>query len=81
MKVLQIIKTLTHVLLTIVIISSIVTGLGISNYQIIEPLTFGAVSKLTSFQIHSNIIIPLVILLVLHIGFTLGKKFQKKKHL
>jgi hypothetical protein len=81
MKVLQIIKTLTHVLLTIVIIISIITGLGISNYQIIEPLTFGVVSKLTSFQMHSNLIIPLVILLVLHIGFTLGKKFQKKKHL
>jgi hypothetical protein len=41
MKVLQIIKTLTHVLLTIVIISAMFTGLVISNYQIIEPLTFG----------------------------------------
>jgi hypothetical protein len=81
MKVLQIIKTLTHVLITIVIIIFIITGFGISNYQIVEPLTGGTLSKLTSFQIHSNLIIPLIILLLLHIGFTLGSKFQKKKHL
>jgi hypothetical protein len=74
-------KTLTHVLLTIVIILFIFTGFGISNYQIIESLTGGTVSKLTSFQIHSNLIIPFMVLLIAHIGFTIGKKFQKEKHL
>jgi hypothetical protein len=74
-------KTLTHVLLTIVIILFIFTGFGISNYQIIESLTSGTVSKLTSFQIHSNLIIPFMVLLIAHIGFTIGKKFQKEKHL
>ncbi len=34
MNVFQIIKTLTHVLLTIVIMLFIVTGFGITNYQI-----------------------------------------------
>jgi hypothetical protein len=74
-------KTLTHMLLTIVIILFIFTGFGISNYQIIEYLTSGTVSKLTSFQIHSNLIIPFMVLLIAHIGFTIGKKFQKEKHL
>jgi hypothetical protein len=80
MNLLQIIKTLTHVLLTIVIIIFIVTGFGISNYQIIESLTGGTLSKLTSFQIHSNLIIPLTVLLIVHIAFTIGKKLKKEKH-
>jgi len=80
MNVKQIIKTLTHVLLTIVIIIFIVTGFGISNYQIIESLTGGTLSKLTSYQIHSNLIIPLIILLIVHIAFTVGKKLKKEKH-
>jgi hypothetical protein len=81
MNVLRTIKTLTHVLLTIVIIIFIVTGFGISNYQIIESLTGDTLSKLTSFQIHSNLIIPLIVLLVAHIAFTVGKKLKKEKHL
>jgi hypothetical protein len=80
MNVIQTIKTLTHVLLTVVIIIFIITGFGISNYQIIESLTGGTLSKLTSFQIHSNLIIPLIILLLLHIAFTIGKKLRKEKH-
>ena len=80
MNVLEIIKTLTHVLLTIIIIIFILSGFGISNYQIIESLTGGTLSKLTSFQIHSNLIIPLIILLILHIAFTVGKKLKKERH-
>ena len=80
MNVIQTIKTLTHVLLTVVIIIFIITGFGISNYQIIESLTGGTLSKLTSFQIHSNLIIPLIVLLVVHIAFTVGKKLKKERH-
>lgn len=80
MNILRIMKTLTHVLLTIVIIIFIITGFGISNYQTIESLTSGTLSKLISFQIHSNLIIPLIVLLILHIAFTVGKKLKKEKH-
>ena len=80
MNTLKVIKTLTHALLTVVIIIFIITGFGISNYQIIESLTGGMLSKLASFQIHSNLIIPLIILLILHIAFTVGKKLKKEKH-
>ncbi len=78
MNVFQIIKTLTHVLLTIVIILFIATGFGITNYQIVESLTLGCLSKPLSFQIHTNLTIPLIILLIVHIGFTIGKKLWKK---
>jgi hypothetical protein len=80
MNILPLMKTLTHVFLTIISILFIVTGFGISNYQIIESITGGTLSKLSSFQIHSNLIIPFIVLLSAHIGFTIGKKYQKKKH-
>ncbi len=78
MNVFQIIKTLTYVLLTIVIMLFIATGFGITNYQIVESLTLGGLSKPLSFQIHTNLTIPLIILLIVHIGFTIGKKLWKK---
>ncbi|KYK24234.1 hypothetical protein AYK25_09845 [Thermoplasmatales archaeon SM1-50] len=78
MKLLQTFKTLTHLLLLIVIIIFIITGLGITHYQIIELLTSGVLSKLTSYQIHSNLLIPFIVLLILHIVFTFRKKFFKE---
>ena len=78
MTALKIIQILTHLLLTIVITLFIITGFGIVNYRIVEQLTLGVLSKLISFQIHSNLIIPLIILLTLHIYFTLRKNFKNK---
>ncbi|VVB61711.1 Uncharacterised protein [uncultured archaeon] len=72
----KIIQTLTHLLLTIVITLFIITGFGIVNYRIVEQLTLGVLSKPISFQIHTNLIIPLIILLTLHIYFTLRKNFK-----
>jgi hypothetical protein len=79
MNIIPILKTATHILLTFVSILFIITGFGISNYQVIESITGGTLSKLTSFQIHSNLIIPFIVLLITHIGFTIGKKILKKK--
>jgi len=78
MKLFQIFKTLIHLLLTVVIIIFIITGFGISHYQIMESLTGDTLSKVTSYQIHSNLIIPLIILLVLHIIFALKKKSKNE---
>jgi len=74
----QIIKIITHILLTVVIILFIITGYGITNYHIIETITFGALSKPDSYQIHSALVIPLIILLIMHISFSVQKKYNKK---
>jgi hypothetical protein len=74
---LRIIHLLIHLLLLIVIILFILTGFGITNYQIIEPLTFGALSKLTAYQLHTNLIIPFLILLGGHFLFIVVKKVHK----
>jgi len=78
MHILELTKTLTHILLTIVIILFIVTGFGITNFRIVESLTLGILSKPVSFQVHTNLAIPLIILLLLHMTFTLSKKLRKQ---
>jgi hypothetical protein len=78
MDIVKITYTLIHMLLLIVIILFVLTGFGITNYQVIEPATFGALSKLSSYQLHLNLIIPFLILLGAHFAFVIGKKIQKK---
>jgi hypothetical protein len=78
MYTIKIVQTLVHTLLTVVIVLFIITGFGISNYQIVTSLTGNVLSKINSYQIHTTLIIPFIVLLMLHIGFTVGKKFKKE---
>jgi hypothetical protein len=80
MKLFLLITTLLHILLAIVSILLIFTGYGITHYQIIESLTGGLLSKLTSYQIHVNLLIPFIILLIAHMSLTIGKKIHTKQH-
>ena len=61
-------KIITRWLLLVLTLIYIITGLGISYYRTIEALTFGLLTKVLSFKIHSYLLIPFLILLVLHIG-------------
>ena len=57
----------------------IITGLGITEFRIIEPATFGLLSKNLSFAIHDNLLIPFIILLVLHIAVKPVKQIYRKR--
>jgi hypothetical protein len=78
MDTLRLSRLLIHVLLLIVIILILLTGFGITNYQIVEPLTMGALPKLTAFQLHTTLIIPFLILLGAHFVLLFVRRFQKK---
>ena len=80
MKLFPLVTTLLHILLAIVSILLIFTGYGITNYQLIESLTGGVLTKLTSYQIHVTLLIPFIILLIAHISLTIGKKIYTKQH-
>ncbi|MBW2977956.1 cytochrome b/b6 domain-containing protein [Candidatus Woesearchaeota archaeon] len=69
------IQAVVHWLLLVAIVMYIITGFGITQYRIVEALTFGLLSKPLSFEIHNNLIIPFIVLLVLHIYL----KFKKSK--
>jgi predicted ferric reductase len=66
------IKSLIHLLLTVSIALYIITGLGITRSRIIENWTLGLLTKDLSYQIHVNLLIPFILLLLLHI-YLVGK--------
>jgi cytochrome b subunit of formate dehydrogenase len=64
------IKKAVHWLLALSTIVFIITGLGITEYRIVELLTMGLLTKNLAFMIHSVLWIPFVILLTLHVLFS-----------
>ena len=45
----------------------VVTGLGITEYRAVEAATFGLLGKALSFQLHTLLWIPFLVVLVLHL--------------
>jgi len=76
----QLIKRIIHWLLTVVVIIYLITGFGITEYRIVETLTFGLLTKSLAHKIHINLEITFIILLILHIWLLpLLKYFKLKK--
>jgi hypothetical protein len=74
------IKGAIHWLLTAVVIIYLITGFGITEYRIVESLTFGLLTKSVAQRIHMNLEIPFIILLVLHIWLLPLLKYFKLKN-
>jgi len=70
-----------HWLLTVVVIIYLITGFGITQYRIVEPLTFGLLTKNLAHIIHMNLETPFIILVVLHLWLLPLLKRFKLKHL
>jgi len=66
-------KKIVHWSLLAVIILYVVTGLGITQFRIVEGLTFGLLSKNLSFAVHEYLLWPLIVLLFLHVAITFRK--------
>jgi len=77
----RLMKGTIHWLLTVVIIVYLITGFGITEYRIVEPLTFGLLTKNLAHKIHTSLEIPLIILLILHVSLPpiLRSYFKLKK--
>ena len=76
----RLMKGTIHWLLTVLVIIYLITGFGITEYRIVEPLTFGLLTKSLALKIHINLEIPFIILLILHIWLLpLSKFFRSKK--
>ena len=68
------VKRIVHWSLLVAIILYLVTGLGITEYNTVELLTFGLLNKNISFTIHDALLVPFVILLALHVTITIRWK-------
>ena len=67
-------------LLVVVTVLYIISGFGISQFRIIESLTFGLLSKNLAFRIHDNLWSPFIVLLVLHIGLPIVFRWRKRRN-
>lgn len=59
-------RTIAWTLLGVTVLF-LLSGFGITQYQIITPLTFGLLGKALSFQLHEWLWIPFGLLLILHV--------------
>jgi cytochrome b subunit of formate dehydrogenase len=75
----DLIKRVIRWLLVIVMVVFLLTGFGITEFRTVETLTFGLLTKPLAFKIHENLWIPLLVLLVLHIGFSPLSRLYKRK--
>lgn len=66
----RLIKTAVHWALLVLTFLYLVSGLGITQYRIVEPLTFGLLSKSLAFRIHEDLSVPFFVLLGSHILFS-----------
>ena len=48
----------------------VLTGLGITEFRIVTPLTLGLLGKSLSFQLHSLLWIPFLAVLILHLALS-----------
>jgi len=63
-------KRTVHILLIILTFIVIISGLGITYYQSIEYLTGGLLDKTLSFQLHTLLFLPFLLILLIHIFFS-----------
>lgn len=70
---------IAHWSLAIVTILFVVSGFGITEFRVIETITFGLLTKNLAFRIHEVLWIPFVILLVLHVYQSLIRKNKGHK--
>jgi len=65
----KIIRKLLNWLLLIFTLLFLISGLGISYFRPMRSITFGLLTKQLSYQIHTLITVPFIILLAIHIYF------------
>lgn len=65
------VRSAVHWSLAVIIAIYVVSGLGITEFRTVEVLTFGLLGKALAFRIHTSLLIPATVLLVLHVALML----------
>ena len=66
----------------------LLTGLGITQFRMIEEVTFGLLSRSLSFRLHEELLMPFLVLLSIHVLYrpirrahvTIIKKLRLRPH-
>jgi hypothetical protein len=59
-------RTIKWLLLAVTLLF-VITGFGITQFRVVETITFGWLSKDWAFRLHDDLWLPFLVLLVLHI--------------
>jgi hypothetical protein len=73
-------KRFVHWLLLVLTVVYLLTGLGITQYQTVEPATLGLLSKNLSFKIHDSLLLPFMVVLILHVIVSLVNARAKQEN-
>ncbi|MBU1111882.1 MAG: hypothetical protein ABIG93_02280 [archaeon] len=76
--VINIVKKIIQWTLFTIVALYVITGLEMTQFQLIEKITFGLLGKALSSRIHTNLLIPFLILLIGHMTTPLWYKLKKK---
>ncbi len=69
------IKKAVHWTFTGLTVILVISGLGITQFRIVEAVTFGLLTKSLAFTVHNYLTIPFILLLAVHIFMAIrGKK-------
>ena len=77
--VLNLIRKIVQWLLLAVTVLFLITGFGITEFRVVETITFGWLTKSWALKLHDNLWIPFVVLLVLHVLLPLVFKRKGKE--
>ena len=69
----------THTLLLVVTFLFLVSGMGITEPNLINAITLRLLSKETSYRIHTLLLYPFTALLLTHLYLVLAPKIWKKE--
>jgi thiosulfate reductase cytochrome b subunit len=61
------VKAAIRYLLLAVTLVYLISGLGITQYQIVESLTLGLLTRNLAFKIHDFLLVPFLLLLAAHV--------------
>jgi len=77
----DLVRKIIHWLLLVVTILFLITGFGISEFRVVETLTFGWLTKSWAFRMHYSLWIPFLVLLILHVclPFVFKRKTKEVK--
>ena len=70
----------THTLLLVTTFLFLVSGMGITEPNLISVITLRLLTKETSYKIHNWLLYPFTALLVTHIYMTLSTKIREKSN-
>lgn len=68
-----------HWTLLLVTLFYLLTGFGITQFRIVQAITLGLLTKPLAFTLHDILWIPFLVLLALHVVFTLWRRRLKRK--